>query len=132
MSECVLSPSAPICSLSLSPSLCVGSITAGLPRSLPAQLPAFPVLLSTTPLALLRRGALLDSSQVSPFENAMCFLLGPKVITGDLVMKSCQKGRGGRRGRESGILPEVKAGDTLRAARRQEEAPAGSGRWLPN
>lgn len=47
-------------------------------------------------------------------------------------MKSRQKGLGGWQGRESGIILEVKAGDTLRAARRQEEAPSGSWRWLPN
>lgn len=55
-------------------------------------LPAFLSLLYTTPLDPLQIVPLLDSSsQVSPFENAMCFLLGPEVITQDLMMKSCQK-----------------------------------------
>lgn len=109
----------PSCSLTLSPFFsapqprhpCLWAAPA-LPalEVVPGPRPAFLSLLYTTPLDPLQIGPLLDSSsQVSPFENAMCFLLGPEVITQDLMMKSCQKrtweGQGEReRERHSGIL----------------------------
>lgn len=94
----------------------------------PGPRPAFLSLLYTTPLDPLQIGPLLDSSsQVSPCENAMCFLLGPEVITQDLMMKSCQKrtweGQGGGRERHTVVSSESnKADDTLRRGRGQEQS----------
>lgn len=89
------------------------------------RVPSLLFLSSSAPaLRVPYRWALLDSSQISPLENAMCFLLGPRVITKDLMMKLPKRGR--ERGGGEQSLKSNKAGDTLNGGR-QEGSPSPQG-----